>query len=97
MTQNWKDVVTDPTERKLLEALQNPDWDFRTIRGLANALALPQEEVARILDRFRSLGFVRESPLPGNDGERLFTLASKSVSLKESLNIVRASVTKTLK
>lgn len=97
MADRWEDIITDPIERKLLEALGDPKWDFRTARGLAKALGLPREDVDRILERCGGLGFVRESPLPGRNGERLFTLTSKGVGFKESFNLVRASVTKSLK
>jgi hypothetical protein len=38
-------VVEEPAARKLLEALGDTRWDFRTIEGLASSTGLPEDRV----------------------------------------------------
>ena len=46
-----------PEEKKVFEALDDPNWDARTKRGLARATGLSEYTVTDILARYRD--FVR--------------------------------------
>lgn len=69
---DWRQVISDPTERKIFEALEDPKWDWRTISALSGASGLDTESARRILQKYPVL--VRQSTVPGPNGEELYTL-----------------------
>ncbi len=69
---DWQQVVLDPTERKVFEALEDPRWDWRTISALSGVSELDAESTRRILQKYPVL--VRQSTVPGPGGEELYTL-----------------------
>jgi hypothetical protein len=79
--QDWKKRITDPTERRVFEALSDPQWDFRTLRGLASDVGLSEAQVRAILERYPDL--VRKPIVPDPKGRELFTLRSRGVSARE--------------
>jgi hypothetical protein len=40
-----------PDERKVFDALDDPHWDARTIKGIARSTGLSQEDVLSILNK----------------------------------------------
>jgi len=92
MGASWKDRITDPVERKVFEALDDPQWDFRTIPGLSKATGVPESLVKDIVERYPQ--FIRRSPVPDSGGRALYTLASKGSSLREWYSTTRAFITK---
>ena len=95
MDQRWEKIVTDPAEQRVLEALADPAWDFRTIEGVSKATKLPEAQVERIITKYKEQNLVRRSPVPDKTGRPLFTLTSKGTNVGEILNIIRSAVTKT--
>ena len=95
MQNEWLKITDDPNERKVLEALADPAWDFRTIDGLVRATGLPKSKVRQIVTKYMSQDIIRQSPIPDKQGRELFTLSTKKSTLGEFLNIIRSSVTKT--
>ena len=69
---DWQQVVADPAERKVFEALEDPRWDWRTIHALSGVSGLDAESTRRILQKYPVL--VRQSTVPGPGGEELYTL-----------------------
>lgn len=69
---DWRQVITDPTEKKIFEALEDPKWDWRTITALSGVSGLNSESTRRILQKYPVL--VRQSTVPGPGGEELYTL-----------------------
>lgn len=51
MTREWQTAVTDPTDRRVFEALEDPRWDFRTVEGLSKTTGLPETTVRNVLAR----------------------------------------------
>jgi len=92
MRASWRDTITDPTECKIFEALEDPRWDFRTVPGLSKTLGIPEDRVRDILRRYPHL--VRQSPVPDSEGRDLFSLVSRGRNLREWYRITRAFVTK---
>jgi len=43
--------ISEPTARLVLEALANPQWDFRTVQGVAKETGLTEEAVRATLKR----------------------------------------------
>ena len=88
----WRDQITDPVERKVFEALDDPQWDFRTIPGLSKASGIEESKVKDILERYPQL--IRQSPVRDSKGRVLYTLVSKGSSLREWYRTTRAFITK---
>lgn len=72
---SWRDVVTDPAEVPVFEALEDPKWEWRTLGALARTSGLSETEVRGVLTKYPLL--VRRSGVPGKSGEELYTLQSR--------------------
>lgn len=92
MENEWRDIVAEPAERKIFEALSDPKWDFRTLAALSKASGLPSDKVRAVLAKYPKL--VRRSPIPDAKGQELYTLTSKGSTLQEWLSTTRAYVSK---
>jgi hypothetical protein len=53
--QDWTKVITDLREKKVFSALDNPEWDFRTIEGLKRDTGLDADEVRKVLGKYAVL------------------------------------------
>ncbi len=95
MEKKWQDIVTDPTERKVLETLADPTWDFRTCDGIARSTGLPEREVQEIVAKYEAQDIIRQSPVRDKHGRSLFTLTSRGTPPGEFWSIIHSSVTKT--
>lgn len=91
MSASWRDRIIDPDERKVFEALDDPQWDFRTIPGLSKTTGVPESIVKEIVERYPQ--FTRRSPVPDSEGRTLYTLVSKGSSLREWYRTTRAFIT----
>jgi hypothetical protein len=85
---SWEKAISDPDERKVFEALANPQWDFRTIPGLSKDTGFPVDRIARILRKYPNL--VRKSVVPDLNNQNLYTLRSRRRKFKEFLATARA-------
>ncbi|HMH53732.1 MAG TPA: hypothetical protein VK548_26095 [Candidatus Acidoferrum sp.] len=94
MKSNWRDAVSDPTDRKVIESLDDPRWDFRTVPGLATSTGLPEHIVRDVLSRYPQV--IRRSPVPDSQGRELYTLVSKGGGLREWYARTRAFITKSI-
>lgn len=88
------DDIKDPQERSVLGALSNPDWDFRTVGGIAREAGLDPAQVTETLERRSDI--VRRSPVPGPNGEDLYTLRDRDGrdSIREALSFLRGAISK---
>jgi hypothetical protein len=73
---NWKDIVTDPDEKKVFMALDGPQDTWRTIGGIARQAGLPEERVAKILAKY-NLRLTRLSETPSLSGSALVGLIER--------------------
>ena len=92
MGASWRDEISDPTERKIFEALDNPAWDFRTVEGISRETALPESLVLDTIAKYPNL--IRRTPVPDTKGRGLYTLTSRGGGLREWYSTTRAFVTK---
>lgn len=69
---DWRNVITDPVETKIFEALEDARWDWRTLRALSKASGLDPSVIRSILRKYPAL--VRRSSLSGPSGGELYTL-----------------------
>lgn len=94
MSEKWEEVITDPEEKKVFEALADPEWDFRTVEGIQRSTHLPYERIVEILRRHDNL--IRKSAIPDGHGRDLYTLPSKRTRGIELFNLLRTFITKSL-
>jgi len=92
---NWQDIIIDAKERRVFEVLADAKFDFRTIEGIARRSGLAANEVREIIIKYFNL--VRKSPIPDRKGRDLYTLQDKPESAAETLNKLRAFVSKSTK
>ncbi len=60
-----------PTEERILRALEDPKWNWRTIEGISRETGVPPDEIRRFL--YRSGRIVVRSPKRDRQGRALFT------------------------
>jgi hypothetical protein len=72
---DWRGVITDPSERRLFEALEDQQWEWRTVAALSRASGMDELNVRRVLNQYPTL--VRRSLTPSQIGEDLYTLQSR--------------------
>ncbi len=72
----WKDSVTEPDEVKVFQALDGPQYTWRTIGGIARQTKLPEERIAQILGKY-NLRLTRLSETPSVSGSALVGLIEK--------------------
>ncbi len=89
-----QEVDLDPTARRVIEALVDERFDFRTVQGISEALDLPEATVQEVLDGHDDL--VRLSAAPGRNGEALYTLRSQPVTTREKLAVAQTALEKSV-
>lgn len=72
---------------RVLRALGDRRWDFRTIPGLAKETEMSEDEITEILASLDDQ--VRQSDVPDRQGRRLFTLKSRPPTGLERLAKLR--------
>ncbi len=82
----------DENLKRVLAALSDESWDFRTVDGICKATGFTPELVAQILEAHPEV--IRISPVPDRKGRPLYTLRSRSPRFKEILASLRAFVSK---
>ena len=83
----WEKKISDPSERKVFEALSNREWNLRTLAGIAKETGLSEPDVTRILEKYPQ--FIRKSEVLDREGNNLFTLRSNPIKFKERLAVLR--------
>ena len=69
---DYRTAVTDPAARKVLDALADTQWDFRTPQGIADEMGIPETEVRAILKQYPE--HVQAFDFPNRTGEPVYTL-----------------------
>lgn len=82
-TLDWHSIIEDSRERSMFKALDNPSWEWRTVRALSRESGLTSDEVRTVIARYRQL--IRQSGVPSEDGEDLYTLQSRYYERKSPL------------
>ena len=70
---DWRQVVRDPREIKIFEALEDPQYEWRTLKALQRVSGMSEREVMQVLDRNRSL--IRQAR--SQSGEPIWTLQER--------------------
>lgn len=87
-----KGAVSDPLAERLLRALADERWDFRTVEGLSRELGVDESLVQSYLDSLSS--YVRKSPIRDRKGRDLFTLRKRPIGGQEALAMIRSIISK---
>ena len=68
-------AVTRPEAEKVIAALEDPRYKWRTYSGVATDTGLSEEKVHTIIDYLQSTGEVIQSSVNAKDGSELFATA----------------------
>ena len=91
---NSVDDIPDPTLRKVLQALADQKWDFRTVDGIARETGLTRAEIKKALAACP--GLVRQSLAHDRFGRRVYTLRERPIRLREKLAVLQLFLTKSI-
>ena len=81
MTESEVAAIAEDEWPKVQTALENPEWDFRTVAGIAKETGLSPEHVELLLHRNRS----RIRQTLSRDRRVIYTLKSRLKRLREIL------------
>ena len=73
---NWQETVKDADEIKVFMALDQPQYTWRTLSGIARQTGLNEDRVAQILAKY-NLKLTRLSGTPSVSGSALVGLIEK--------------------
>ena len=65
--------VLDEKGQKVVRALENPKWDWRTIDGISEETGIDPHQVALILTFFPNVVDIVQSSVPDKRGRTLYT------------------------
>lgn len=82
-----------PKDNRVLTAVSDPNWDFRTIQGISRETSISEPMVKRILEKYIGK-YVRISLVPSSQGTALYTTISRRVTSREKLALVRTFISK---
>ena len=81
-------------KEKVISALENPEYDWRTLKGMSEDIGISQQELKEIISQLDEI--VIKSSTPGKDGSELYTTRDhyyKNQSiLKRSLTAASGSI-----
>lgn len=92
ITQTAMEVDPD-TRKKVLKALENPRYRWRTVRGIAAETHLEEDMVLWVLDDAED---VVKSAVPGPNGADLFTTRENYLKKANLFERIRSAVTNRL-
>jgi len=78
-----RDLAMSPEEMKVFAAFENPNYDWRTVEGIAKETGLPTSDIIRILE---SSDEIVRSAIPDKSGRVLYTTKSFYMSRKNMLH-----------
>jgi hypothetical protein len=84
--------VSEEVVRRVLDALADNRFDFRTIAGISEQTGLSPAEVQAALNTAPDR--VRLSGVPGPNGEPLYAPRERTVSAREQVALVQTAVEK---
>ena len=70
---DWRELITDPQQRQVFEALEDEKWDWRTVGALSKLSGLSEDDVRELAEQHRYL--IRRSR--GKSGRELYTLQKR--------------------
>lgn len=86
--------VVPEEEKKVLEALEDSKWDFRTIEGIVRATGLSNNKVREIIQKQGR--YILKSSIPDQQGQELYTLWKKKTKIIKAINEMRVFISKSV-
>jgi hypothetical protein len=86
-------LATRPSLERFVDELNDPQWEFRTIEGLADELGTTPDVVEELTEAYPEL--VRWLPAHDEDGRQLLVASRRRATAKERYLRFRAYVSKT--
>ncbi len=80
-------VDTSDAYRRLKLALDDPQWEFRTVDGIAREVGLQPQQIAELLKMHPEIA--RKSAMTSPDGRELYTERSRRPSARERIERIR--------
>lgn len=90
-----RQAASSMVEQVVLRALQRPQWDYRTVAGIAAETGVSEESVRAVLENRPDE--VRRVAVPDVQGRVLYTHRSRRPDLTERLAVLRGYLTKTFR
>jgi hypothetical protein len=78
--------VLDDNGQRVVRALENPKYDWRTIDGISSETGIDRNQVALLLTFLQSTGEVVQSSVPDKRGRALFTTRNHYSSRRNVMN-----------
>jgi hypothetical protein len=75
-----KNVESSTVEQRIIQALSDPKYQFRTVQGIAKAAVLDPKIVREVLAKNV---LIRKSAVPDRNGNTLYALRARPKGLKE--------------
>ena len=90
---NTSDIIEaaeiEPLAKKILSAMNDSKWDYRTVHGLSRDVQASESAVQSMVVRYRDI--FAKAPLASASGESLYYLRSKKNALQLAWDIFRAT------
>ncbi len=96
MSVDWKNVVDNPDEQKVIAALADPKWDYRTVDGIYRATGLSRDQIDATLAKYEGQ-IVRKSSIPDAEGRDLYTLNTDRSETQDTLSKLRTFISKSVR
>ena len=80
---DYRVANTGPAERKVLDALADKRWVFRSPRGIARQTGLTEEAVQTVLDRSEH---VKMFDIPNRTGGVLYACATRTAAEAQAIS-----------
>jgi hypothetical protein len=88
-------TISEEAVQKVIRALENEDYDWRTLDGLSNETGLTPSEVQEVL--YNLQGAVIQSSIPDKQGRALFTTRSHYKKNQSVGNRILSALSDTVK
>jgi len=90
----WQETVMGINERKVFDALDDSQYDYRTINGIKKSSGLSIKEIKKIITKYK--GLIRKSLIKDEKNRTLYTLYERKYTLNEVINVIINSLSKSI-
>jgi hypothetical protein len=80
------DLTRDGAQR-VVAALEDPRWTFRTVDGIARQAVMPAQDVLQVINE--TPGLARRSAMTDRHGSELYAAPERPVPLRERIERIR--------
>lgn len=73
---NFDEAKLTPVQRKIVKALEEPMYNWRTIKGISNEIKLPADEILKELNELKKTGYILQTSRKRPNFQYLYTTRS---------------------